>query len=229
MTCSAHLPNLVPYTPQHGLSQGLATAVCSGSKQRPGGPWALLSNTRGMNNKGKTHILQGKQTVSGQKWTQFLAKNTVSMTIPTLPHLALYKPELRAAWQLSTILAQTTSIVSAGLRSDTKTPRNTRASSGKRSSRCSRSSCSGHRVICASCFWTSLALICMKWVSNTWLPRPRLITKTPYPLPRTYPLQQGLRHTLQSTGRGGWWCGWWSGWECWTRGPRASRLSRAQG
>lgn len=76
------------------------------------------------------------------------------------PCLALHKPGLRAVWQLSTILAQTTSIVSAGFRSDTKTLRSTRASSGRRSNRCSRSSCSGHRVILASCFWTSLALIC---------------------------------------------------------------------
>lgn len=52
-------------------------------------------------------------------------------------------------------------MVSAGLRSDTKMLRNTRANSGSRSSRCNLCSCSGHRVICASCFCTSLARICI--------------------------------------------------------------------
>lgn len=76
------------------------------------------------------------------------------------PHLNLHIPRLRVAQQLPTILEQATSMVSAGLRSATKTLRSTRASSGSRSSRCSRSSCSGRRVICANCFWASLARIC---------------------------------------------------------------------
>lgn len=53
-------------------------------------------------------------------------------------------------------------MVSAGLRSDTKTLRSTRASSGSRASRCSRCSCSGCRVMCASCFCASLHRICRR-------------------------------------------------------------------
>lgn len=98
------------------------------------------------------------------------------------PYLALHKPGLRAARELSTILAQTTSMVSAGFRSDTKTPRSTRASSGKRSNRCSRSSFSGHLVIRANCFWTSLALICVG------MGQQQVVTKGPFlsPSPTTY-------------------------------------------
>lgn len=170
--------------PTIGLCQCLSTAMYSGSKQsqEPWGPWTLFKHQEKEQQRQYSHAPSlVEQTNKWQNWgvgesttRPWQANCPWSKMGPAPcqeqsehdhahphPYLALHKPGLRTARELSTILAQTTSIVSAGFRSDTKTPRSTRASSGKRSNRCSRSSCSGHRVILASCFWTSLALICI--------------------------------------------------------------------
>lgn len=154
------------------------------------------------------------------------------------PHPAVHVPGLMAVRQLPTILAQATSMLSAGLRSDTKTLRSTRASSGSRSRRCNRCSCSGHRVICASCFCASLARTCSRCgdlVSGQQITRPPpAITGDDSPAPAdpgTPPSEHWER--LQA----GWLVGYlavlaWGTRGCWAQqsaGPVDSRPSPSAG
>lgn len=135
--------------------------------QGPQGQWAHEATRKPFREAAELEGAQGieatepKREAHGHQVNRPSPRRAQGYAHPGL-HPDLHIPRLSEARQLPTILAQATSMVSAGLRSATKMPRSTRASSGSRSSRCSRSSSSGRRVICASCFWASLARICSR-------------------------------------------------------------------